>query len=161
LIVLDEPTDGVDPIGRHQIRELVRELSHAGTTVFVNSHLLLEVEQMCDEVAIMHRGRILRQGTLDEIRATLKTGPGRRQVRFATGPLGSAAAAIERRFGTLRVDSDRFQLHLLDEQVTEAIDLLREYKVPIYAVEPERETLEAAFIDLISRQEDQSKEPTP
>jgi hypothetical protein len=49
----------------------------------------------------------------------------------------------------------------LDEQVTEAIDLLREYKVPIYAVEPERETLEAAFIDLISRQEDQSKEPTP
>jgi len=159
LIVLDEPTDGVDPIGRHQIRELVRELSHAGTTVFVNSHLLLEVEQMCDEVAIMHRGRILRQGTLDEIRTTVKTGPGRRPVRFATGPLGSAVAAIEGRFGTLRVDSGRFQLHLLDEQVTEVIDLLREHKVPIYAVEPERETLEAAFIDLISRQEDQSKEP--
>jgi ABC-2 type transport system ATP-binding protein len=157
LLVLDEPTDGVDPIGRHEIRELVRELSQAGTTVFVNSHLLQEVEQMCDEVAIMNRGQILRQGTVNEIRATVKSRPGQRRVRFATGPLGSAQAAIEKRFGKTPTDKKQFELDLPDEQVTEVIDLLRQHNVAIYAVEPERGSLEAAFIDLITAEDEQAK----
>jgi ABC-2 type transport system ATP-binding protein len=158
LVFLDEPTDGLDPIGRQQMRELVRELKHEGTTIFINSHLLSEVEQMCDEVAIMHRGHLLRQGTLEEIRATVRMAPERRLVHFATGPLGQAAEEIERRFGTPHLRQGRLELQLRDEHVTDVIDLLRFYKVAIYAVEPERQTLEAAFISLISGEPDQAGE---
>jgi ABC-2 type transport system ATP-binding protein len=154
LVLLDEPTDGVDPIGRHQIRGLIRELSQGGTTVFVNSHLLLEVEQACDEVAIMHRGRILRQGTVDEIRAQVKADPGKRDVRFSTGSLGNAEAALGERFGTVEVLTGGVRLHLSEEEITDAIDLLRQHQVKIFAVEPQRETLESAFIDLISREDE-------
>jgi ABC-2 type transport system ATP-binding protein len=157
MIILDEPTDGVDPIGRHRIRELVKELTQAGTTVFINSHLLLEVEQMCDEVAIMHRGRLIRQGTIDEIRAAVKTGSGKKNVHFATGPLGSAASAVEKRFGSIRTDATGFHLLLADEQIAETIDFLRQHKISILAVEPERETLEDAFIDLVSKEENQEQ----
>jgi ABC-2 type transport system ATP-binding protein len=154
LVLLDEPTDGVDPIGRHQIRGLIRELSRGGTTVFVNSHLLLEVEQACDEVAIMHRGRILRQGTVDEIRAQVKAEPEKREVRFSTGSLGNAEAALRERFGAVEVMTGGMRLHLSEEQITDAIDLLRQHQVRILAVEPQRETLESAFIDLISREDE-------
>jgi ABC-2 type transport system ATP-binding protein len=154
LVFLDEPTDGVDPIGRHQIRQLVRELSRAGTTVFVNSHLLLEVEQACDEVAIMHRGRILRQGTVDEIRAQVKGDAGKREVRFSTGPLGNAEAALGERYGKVELLADGVRLTLSDQEITDAIDILRQHQVRIFAIEPQRETLESAFIDLIEREDE-------
>ena len=67
LVILDEPTDGVDPIGRKDIRDLLLELKHQGKTVFLNSHLLSEVEMICDEVAILHKGKLLRQGTVQEL----------------------------------------------------------------------------------------------
>jgi ABC-2 type transport system ATP-binding protein len=69
LLVLDEPTNGMDPQGTREIRNLVRQLGAEGTTVFLSSHLLSEVEQICSHVAVMHRGRLLMQGTLDELRA--------------------------------------------------------------------------------------------
>jgi ABC-2 type transport system ATP-binding protein len=153
LVFLDEPTDGVDPIGRHQMRELVRGMSRAGTTVFVNSHLLLEVEQMCDEVAIMHRGRILLQGTLDEIRARVSGAPEERRVRFTTSPLGDAQAALSERFGRLETTSGGFRLPVGDDGITDIVDLLRQHQVRIFAIEPERETLESAFIDLVKRED--------
>ncbi len=67
LIVLDEPTDGVDPVGRRDIRNVLSDLRAAGKTVFVNSHLLSELEMICDRVAILFQGRIVRQGTIDEL----------------------------------------------------------------------------------------------
>jgi ABC-2 type transport system ATP-binding protein len=149
LIVLDEPTDGLDPVGRHEIREVIRELKRTGTTVLINSHLLEEVEHTCDELAILHGGKLLRQGTVDQICATVRTASRQKRVRFAAGPLLSAQADLEKRFGTLRVDADKFELRLLDEQVTEVIEILRRHKVVIHAIEPERESLEAAFIELV------------
>jgi ABC-2 type transport system ATP-binding protein len=68
LLVLDEPTNGLDPQGTREVRHLVRELSADGLTVFVSSHLLAEVEQMCSHVGIMSLGRLVLQGTLDELR---------------------------------------------------------------------------------------------
>ncbi|WP_167045390.1 ATP-binding cassette domain-containing protein [Salinibacterium sp. ZJ454] len=68
LLVLDEPTNGLDPQGTREVRSLVRSLADAGTTVFVSSHLLSEVEQMCTHAAIMSVGRLVAQGTLDELR---------------------------------------------------------------------------------------------
>ena len=58
LVVLDEPTDGLDPVGRRDVRELLLELKGQGTTVFLNSHLLSELEMVCDRVAILVQGKI-------------------------------------------------------------------------------------------------------
>lgn len=69
LLVLDEPTNGLDPQGTREVRALVRSLADDGTTVLVSSHLLAEVEQICSHVAVMSRGRLVAQGTLAEFRA--------------------------------------------------------------------------------------------
>jgi ABC-type multidrug transport system ATPase subunit len=70
LLVLDEPTNGMDPQGTREIRHLIRQLAAEGATVFLSSHLLSEVEQVCTHVGVMHRGKLLMQGTLDELRAS-------------------------------------------------------------------------------------------
>jgi ABC-2 type transport system ATP-binding protein len=67
LVVLDEPTDGVDPVGRRDIREMVARLKAGGKTVFLNSHLLSELEMVCDRVAILVQGRVASQGTIDDL----------------------------------------------------------------------------------------------
>ena len=67
LLVLDEPTDGVDPVGRREIRTLLRQEIQKGCTVFLNSHLLAETERICDAVAIMKAGQVVRRGTLDQL----------------------------------------------------------------------------------------------
>lgn len=70
LLVLDEPTNGLDPQGTREVRGLIRSLADDGTTVFVSSHLLAEVEQICSHLAMMRAGRLVAQGTLDEFRST-------------------------------------------------------------------------------------------
>lgn len=67
VLFLDEPTDGVDPVGRKEIRELLLEEKRQGVTVFINSHLLGEVEQLCDRVAILRKGQLVLQGTVQEL----------------------------------------------------------------------------------------------
>ncbi|CAD5997115.1 ATP-binding cassette domain-containing protein [Agreia sp. COWG] len=73
LIVLDEPTNGLDPQGTREVRSLIRSLADEGTTVFVSSHLLAEIEQMCTHAAVMRAGRLVAQGTLDELRSAGST----------------------------------------------------------------------------------------
>src|SRR5205814_1065423 len=67
LVVLDEPTDGVDPVGRRDIRNILTALRDQGRTVFLNSHLLSELEMVCDRVAILVQGKVYSQGTIDEL----------------------------------------------------------------------------------------------
>jgi ABC-2 type transport system ATP-binding protein len=67
LLILDEPTDGIDPLGRIEIRRILLEESRRGATLFINSHLLAETERICDRVGILSRGRLVREGTLDEL----------------------------------------------------------------------------------------------
>jgi ABC-type multidrug transport system ATPase subunit len=69
LLVLDEPTNGLDPQGTREVRTLIRSLADEGTTVFVSSHLLAEVEQVCSHIAVMSAGRLVAQGSLDDLRA--------------------------------------------------------------------------------------------
>jgi ABC-2 type transport system ATP-binding protein len=69
LLVLDEPTNGMDPQGTREIRHLIRELAAEGSTVFLSSHLLSEVEQVCSHVAVMSLGKLLAQGTLADLQA--------------------------------------------------------------------------------------------
>lgn len=67
LVILDEPTNGLDPAGMRQVRDLLRALAEEGVTVFLSSHLLHEVEQVCDRIAVIKRGRIVAQGPVDEL----------------------------------------------------------------------------------------------
>ncbi|CAN5215855.1 ABC transporter ATP-binding protein [soil metagenome] len=93
LLVLDEPTNGLDPQGTREVRNLVRSLAAEGTTVFVSSHLLAEIEQMCTHVAIMTAGNLVAQGTLDEFRRI-----GEPSIRLLT-PDPAAAISVLERFG--------------------------------------------------------------
>lgn len=81
LLVLDEPTDGIDPMGRARIREVIREAARGGATIFLNSHLLAETERICDHVAIVSKGRVVRAGPLEALRSE-----GSHRVRFVEGP---------------------------------------------------------------------------
>lgn len=69
LLVLDEPTDGIDPVGRARIRKVIRDATRAGATVFLNSHLLAETEKICDHVAVISRGRVVTSGAIETLRA--------------------------------------------------------------------------------------------
>jgi ABC-2 type transport system ATP-binding protein len=91
LLILDEPTNGLDPQGIHEIRELLHELSRAGTTLFLSSHLLTEVESLCDWVGIMDRGRLVRQDRL----ATMLAPTGR--VVVHTPDVDAARAMLDGR----------------------------------------------------------------
>lgn len=94
LLFLDEPTSALDPIGRRDVREILVGLREAGKTIFLNSHLLSEVEMICDAVAFIRQGKIIRQGTLEELRA------GDIEVEMKVGGLNrelvSALAALAR-----------------------------------------------------------------
>jgi ABC-2 type transport system ATP-binding protein len=144
LVFLDEPTDGVDPIGRADIREIVLELRRAGCTVFINSHLLMEVELVCDRVVIMDRGRILRSGAVDEL--TRATG----RVRFAIEPVPAELPRLLDGLGErLEVDERGFELNVRNGELDRTIDRLRAAGVSIRALEPHRLTLEQAFLALV------------
>ena len=93
LLVLDEPTNGLDPQGTREVRSLVRSLAADGATVFVSSHLLAEVEQICTHAAIMSAGRLVAQGPLAELRQS-----GSAQLRLLT-PDAGAASGVLARFG--------------------------------------------------------------
>ena len=100
LLVLDEPTNGLDPRGIREIRDLLTELNAAGTTVFLSSHLLAEVEQFCTRVGVMDRGRLVLQDDL----ATLRAPTGRVVVAHARTPTGWSRCWTA---GSRRRDGDR------------------------------------------------------
>ncbi len=92
LVLLDEPTDGVDPGGRRDIRQITSDLRRAGKTVFINSHILSELEMVCDRVAIMVKGRVVSQGTVEDL-----TRKSRRYEIAIEAPDGETAAQATRR----------------------------------------------------------------
>jgi ABC-2 type transport system ATP-binding protein len=91
LIVLDEPTNGLDPQGTREVRGLIRQIAAGGITVFVSSHLLAEVEQVCSHVGVMRTGRLVFQGPLEELRST-----GAARIRVQTAEPAAAAAVLGR-----------------------------------------------------------------
>jgi ABC-2 type transport system ATP-binding protein len=144
LLILDEPTDGVDPMGRRHIREILGKLEEKGVTIFINSHLLAEVELFCGEVAILHKGRVALSGKVRELIA----GKGYRltaaQVPEALETvLRERASAVAARDGV--VD---FQFATRDE-ANEAIDLLRRESCAIESLAPTSSTLEDVFVRTI------------
>jgi ABC-2 type transport system ATP-binding protein len=142
LLILDEPSDGVDPVGRRQIRDILHALEEKGVTIFVNSHLLAEVEAFCRDVAILHKGKVVLQGKVKDMTA----GKGYRLTVPADIPervrieLSSTATAVAARDGVL-------DMQFVDRTaVNGAIDVLRGQQLEVEALTPTTSTLEEVFI---------------
>lgn len=145
LVVLDEPTSALDPVGRHDVREIIRGLGERGTTVFLNSHLLSEVEQVCDRVAIVDRGKVVAEGTLDELL-------GGDAVRVRVLDLERGATSGLSRFGQLDQDGDWLVVRGIDsERVPELVAEIVRLGGRVYAVEPRHESLEDRFLRLLGQ----------
>ncbi|OGN87733.1 MAG: hypothetical protein A2X23_07835 [Chloroflexi bacterium GWC2_73_18] len=145
LVFLDEPTSALDPVGRAEMREIIRDLRAGGTTVFLNSHLLTEVEQVCDRVAIVDRGRVVVIGTLD---ALLAEGP----VRVRVSGLGETELAALAAFGSIEREDDGLVVRGLDrERVPALVAELVRLGGRIFAVEVHHQTLEDRFRELVER----------
>ncbi|HUU28057.1 MAG TPA: ABC transporter ATP-binding protein [archaeon] len=155
IIFLDEPTDGLDPIGRQETRSVLIELRKAGKTVFLNSHLLSEVEMVCDRVAILDKGRLLAEGRLDEL--TSEANRFRIKCREIGPELEKAIEAL-----TLSKKIDDGWLEITVEtagQLNQVIDSIRKAGLLIESIQPVKRSLESYFIDLIKdiRGEGESK----
>jgi ABC-2 type transport system ATP-binding protein len=143
FVLLDEPTSALDPIGRQEVRELLRDLKARGTTVFLNSHLLSEVEQVCDRVAFVTRGRIVAQGTLGEIAGA------QRGVRVSAQPGRSPVQTLLEQFGTVRPNGTAVFVEGADPKAVPAlVRALVEDGAEIFAIEPVSATLEQRFFEL-------------
>jgi ABC-2 type transport system ATP-binding protein len=144
LLVLDEPSDGVDPIGRKQIRDILHELEALGVTIFLNSHLLVEVELFCRDVAIINKGKVAVQGSVHELTA----GSGY-NVEAENVPepveteLRGRARGVAARNGSLRMT------FATREDANAAVDLLRSAKCEIENLSRTSSTLEDVFVKTV------------
>jgi ABC-2 type transport system ATP-binding protein len=146
LVVLDEPTSALDPLGRADVRDIVLALKSRGVAVLLNSHLIGEVERVCDRVVILDRGRVAAAGTLAELL-------GQREVRLQLAGLSAAAEARLAATGTVERAGDWFTLALpADDAGTAVPDLVRDLAalgVRVHAVEPARITLEERLLGIL------------
>lgn len=145
IVFLDEPTDGVDPQGRREMRGVLNELRAQGRTVFVNSHMLGELEMVCDSVAIMSQGELLRQGSLEEL-----TAASRRYVVDFVGALpGVCREAVERVEG-VSVGEGLIEIYVDDVlEVQPVLDLLRKHDVVVSGLSATKQSLEDLFMEAV------------
>jgi ABC-2 type transport system ATP-binding protein len=147
LVILDEPTSALDPVGRADTRTIIRRLRDRGCAVFLNSHLLGEVEQICDRAAVVSDGRVLAIGRLDEL-----LGSGGVRMRL-TGLTDDGRARLARR-GAVTEHEGWFVVGGVDaDLVPELVAEVVASGARVYAVEPVRQTLEERFLALIEAEQ--------
>ncbi|MGC8633340.1 MAG: ABC transporter ATP-binding protein [Candidatus Limnocylindrales bacterium] len=143
LVILDEPTSALDPVGRQDVRQIIHGLREHGVTVFLNSHLLGEVERVCDRVAVVDRGRVVATGALPGLLSS-------RSVLLRATDLPDEVLPSLGRFGHVHRDGDRLTVEGIEpdaipDLVAEAVRLGGR----IQAVEPLQQTLEDRFLALV------------
>jgi ABC-2 type transport system ATP-binding protein len=141
LVVLDEPTSALDPLGRADVRDLLLSLKDRGVAVLLNSHLIGEVERVCDRVMILDHGRVAASGTLAELL-------GRRKLRLHLTEVPADATAL---LGTFERVGDHYTVTLPDD-VPALVDGLVKLGVRVHAVEPARISLEERLLDILREQ---------
>ncbi len=145
LVFLDEPTSGLDPVGRRLVRDIIRDLRGRGTTVFLNSHLLSEVEITCDRVAFIKHGEVVRVSELD----ALTKGPARVTIR-ADGMTDGVLTGLCEWGKDVRADGNMVTMTISDEAVLpDIVRWLIARDVDVYALTPERLALEDLFIQIV------------
>lgn len=153
VLLLDEPTDGVDPVGRREIRDLLREEAARGRAILLNSHLLSEIEQTCDRVAVLRNGKVAAQGSIGELTSV---GPRYRMVASPVdddllGSLRETGASVERVNGYLELTA-RDLTHL-----NQLIDRVRGRGSILAELSPLRSSLEDVFVDLVAAEEEKNQ----
>ena len=147
LVFLDEPTSALDPVGRHDVREIIRGLASRGSAVFLNSHLLSEVEQVCDRVAVVDHGRVIASGTMDELL-------GGTAVRVRVSGLTQADKNRLSQYGRIDDEGDQITFANLDaERVPELVATIVSMGGRVYEVAPRHQTLEDRFLQLLEDEE--------
>jgi ABC-2 type transport system ATP-binding protein len=145
LVVLDEPTSALDPVGRVDVRGIVRAAADRGAAVFLNSHLLSEVEQVCDRVAIIDHGRVVASGELDDVLGQAET-----QIRVS-GLSAADLPAIER-FGPPTLEGEQLTVRPMDPAgVPDLVAQLVSMGARIHEVRSGRSSLEQRFLELVAR----------
>ena len=148
LVILDEPTSALDPIGRIDVRGILRTAKDRGAAIFLNSHLLSEVEQVCDRVAIVVRGRVVAEGSLADVLGAQET-----RIGFH-GQLPAGLASLDA-FGPSRVDGEELVYGEIDAQrIPDLVTALVGLGVRIQAVRSGRESLEQRFLELVGHREE-------
>jgi ABC-2 type transport system ATP-binding protein len=146
LVVLDEPTSALDPLGRADVRDIVLALKARGVAVLLNSHLIGEVERVCDRVVILDRGQVAASGTLAELL-------GQRELHLHLSDLSPKAEARLAATGKVEREGDWFTVSLpADDDGTAVPDLVRDLAalgVRVHAVEPARITLEERLLGIL------------
>lgn len=145
IVFLDEPTDGVDPQGRKEMRGVLNQLREQGRTVFVNSHMLGELEMVCDSVAIMSQGELLKQGRLDEL-----TEASKRYVIEHEGELPKVCAdSLGAREG-VHCSSGTVEMYVENVlEVQTVLDLLRGHDVVVTELRAAKKSLEDLFMEAV------------
>ncbi len=147
LLFLDEPADGVDPIGRKEIRDLLLQLKERGKTIFLNSHLLSEVEMVCDRVAIMDRGSIIREGTVKELTEQSKVYRIMIDGKIEQMPIIPEDIYVK----FTKQEEQHFEILAENtEDLNKFIDVLRGNNILIKSIVPKKDSLEDIFISLIN-----------
>lgn len=150
VIFLDEPTDGVDPVGRKEIRDLLQQLKGEGRTIFVNSHLLGEVEMISDRVAILQKGELVRQGTV----ADLTRQEGRYVIGVGTGQAFPIEAITNAGYAVHR-EGEHFEVITGngDKGIDEVLAILSEKGLKLRHLVEKKQTLEDVFVNMVESAE--------
>jgi ABC-2 type transport system ATP-binding protein len=144
IVFLDEPMSGLDPVGRREVRDLIASLRTQGKTVFMCSHILSDIEVLCDSVAILKQGRLAQAGSLEELRA----GEARMVEIIATG---ADAETLRQQLGsgaTVTTTASGLRIEVADESEVDAvINALRQAHGKLVSVQPVRQSLEELFLE--------------
>jgi ABC-2 type transport system ATP-binding protein len=150
LVILDEPAGGLDPIGRREMRDILLSLRERGKTVFLSSHILAEVETVCDRVAILNRGELVVVGRIGELLATSREME--LTIHGANGSLGPHIEAIPG--ATIHHGTDTTVVVVPEQRfVYPILDLVRQTGGQIVSLGAKRERLEDVFVKLVAGQE--------
>ena len=142
VLILDEPANGLDPAGIREIRELLRRLAtERQMSVFVSSHLLAEIELMCDRVAIIHHGRILRTGSVREMISS------RREMELRVDDVPRAAEVVQAHGLEARIDVDRLWISMEEEQTPPLLAALTSSGIAVFHAQRRVQTLEQMFLE--------------
>jgi ABC-type multidrug transport system ATPase subunit len=143
LIILDEPTNGLDPKGMREVRELLRDLAADGVTIFLSSHLLNEVEQICDRVAVLNRGQIVAEGAVSELLSGQKM-----TVKIGVAALAEAEAALQSLAGVEKVVGNGRYLEVSGVGGEQIVRHLAQHNIYPGEVLPQRVDLESLFLEM-------------
>jgi ABC-2 type transport system ATP-binding protein len=150
LIFLDEPTDGVDPIGRKEIRDILSELKSKNTTVFLNSHLLSEVEMVSDRVAILNKGKLIREGSVKE----LTEKHFEYNLELGNRLTDEVYMQLASQFNFANIKDEQYTAIVADlSELNKLIDTLRSSQISIKEITQKKSSLEEMFIALIKEAE--------